>query len=175
MKLCLFSLTVPSWHLWECLYLPQWKFSFCKTCILCPNGMLTNIILTPRSRKCGLCCNPISSCSWCCCWSHCSSITKWCWRLCGFGSVVRGCPYDCSYNCCGCIGKSNILCGLEYSQVMSISYIWGRSLNNMVGLRTSILWMQVVGFFTLVLLWISVFWDVVACHWASGFWCFQVK
>jgi hypothetical protein len=36
---------------------------------------------------------------------------------------------------------------------MSISYIWGRSLINMVGLRKSILWMQVVRF----------------SHWCCGF------
>jgi len=134
--------------------------------MLCPHGMLNNIILTPRSRKCGHCYQSTAVCSWCCCWSHCSpitswwshcssitkwwshhsSITRWCWRLYGFGSVGGGCPYDCSYNCCGCVGKSNILCGLEYSQNMSISYIWGRCLINMVGLKKSILWVQVVRF-----------------------------
>ena len=152
MKLCLCSFYMPSWHLWGCLYLLLWKFSFCKTCMLCSNGMLTNIILTPCSRKCGQCCHPTAGCSWCC-WSHRICITRWCWRPCGIGSVIRGCHYDCCYNCCGCVGKSNILCSLEYSQDMSITYIWGRSFINMVGLRKDLS----CEIFIFVLLWTSVF------------------
>jgi hypothetical protein len=135
-----------SWHLWGCLYLLLWQLSFCKTCLLCSYGMLTNIILTPCSRERGQCCQPIAGCSWCCHWSCRSCFTRWCWTLRGIGSVVRGCRYDCSDNRCGCVGISNILCGLEYSEDMSISYIWGRSLINTVGLRKNVLWMKVVRF-----------------------------